>query len=221
MNVDPSMADGNPIPRLEAKPDAAVATGALPRDAMLELARAASSGDVRATRQLLELVAPRVVRAVRAVMGPAHPELDDATQLALIGFIQALPSFRGDCQPVQFAARIAVRTAGTTRRRATLRGSRHDPSADLDTLQAPPGELDAARRRDAVRRLLDDLPEEQAEALALRMILGWSIKEIAAATETPINTVRSRLRLAKEGLRRRVAEDPALAEALDEATGEP
>jgi RNA polymerase sigma factor (sigma-70 family) len=215
------MADGNPIPRLEAKPDAAAAAGSLPRDAMLELARAASSGDVRATRQLLEQVAPRVVRAVRAVMGPAHPELDDATQLALIGFIQALPSFRGDCQPAQFAARIAVRTAGTTRRRAALRGSRHDPSADLDTLQAPAGELDAARRRDAVRRLLDDLPEEQAEALALRMILGWSIKEIAAATETPINTVRSRLRLAKEGLRRRVAEDPALAEALDEATGEP
>jgi RNA polymerase sigma factor (sigma-70 family) len=213
------MADGNPLVALE--PPKLAADQPMPRDAALELARAASAGDVRATRQLLEMVAPRVVRAVRAVMGPAHPDLEDATQLALIGFIQALPSFRGDCQPVQFAARIAVRAGGTARRRAALRGSRHDPSADLDLIQAPAGELDAARRRDAVRRLLDDLPEEQAEALALRMILGWSLKEIAAATETPLNTVRSRLRLAKEGLRRRVAEDPALAEALDEATGEP
>jgi RNA polymerase sigma factor (sigma-70 family) len=206
------MADANPISGVE--------TTLATRDAALELARASSSGDVRATRQLLELVAPRVVRAVRAVMGAAHPELDDATQLALIGFIQALPSFRGDCQPVQFAARIAVRTAGAARRRAALRGSRHDPSADLETLQAPAGELDAARRRDAVRRLLDELPEEQAEALALRMILGWSLKEIATATATPLNTVRSRLRLAKEGVRKRVAEDSALADALDEATGE-
>jgi RNA polymerase sigma-70 factor (ECF subfamily) len=191
------------------------------RDEGIALARRAAAGDVRSTSLLLEAVAPSILRAVCAMMGGQHPDVDDAAQLALIGFIQALPSFRGDCQPVQFAARIAVRAGGTARRRAALRGSRHDPSADLDLIQAPAGELDAARRRDAVRRLLDDLPEEQAEALALRMILGWSLKEIAAATETPLNTVRSRLRLAKEGLRRRVAEDPALAEALDEATGEP
>jgi RNA polymerase sigma factor (sigma-70 family) len=190
------------------------------RDPAIELARAASSGDVQATRQLLELVAPRVARAVRAVMGPQHTDLDDATQLALIGFIQALPSFRGDCQPVQFAARIAVRTAGAARRRATARRNRQDPSADLDTLQAPPGELGAARRREAVRRLLDDLPEEQAEALALRIILGWSLKEIAAAMGAPLNTIRSRMRLAKDTLRRRVAEDPTLAEALEASTDE-
>jgi RNA polymerase sigma factor (sigma-70 family) len=189
-------------------------------DPAIELARAASQGDVRATRQVLELVAPRVARAVRAVMGPLHTDLDDATQLALIGFIQALPSFRGDCQPVQFAARIAVRTAWAARRRAAARHVRQDPSADLDTLRAPPAELGAARRREAVRRLLDDLPEEQAEALALRIILGWSVKEIADAMGAPLNTVRSRLRLAKETLRRRVAEDPTLAEALEDTTGD-
>jgi len=211
------MTDPDRIPRLDPAP---AADEPKPRDPSLDLARAASSGDVRATRQLLELVAPRVARAVRAVMGPEHTDLDDATQLALIGFIQALPSFRGDCQPVQFAARIAVRTAGAARRRAATRRSHQDPSADLDTLQAPPAELGAARRREAMRRLLDDLPEEQAEALALRIILGWSLKEIAAAMGAPLNTVRSRMRLAKETLRRRVSEDPELAEALEAATGE-
>src|SRR5580658_5425730 len=81
------------------------------RGAGIELARAASAGDVRATRRLLEVVAPRVAKTVRAVMGARHPEVEDAAQLALIGFIQALPSFRGECDPAQFAARIAVRTA--------------------------------------------------------------------------------------------------------------
>jgi len=59
------------------------------------------------------------------------------------------------------------------------------------------------------------LPEAQAEALALRVALGWSLKEIADATSTPLNTVRSRLRLAKEALRRRIGDDPGLADQLD------
>ena len=73
-----------------------------------------------------------------------------------------------------------------------------------------------------VRALLDDLPEEQSEALALRFMLGWSLLEIAEASGAPVNTVRSRLRLAKEALRRRVEADPALAEDFGfDASGEP
>jgi RNA polymerase sigma-70 factor, ECF subfamily len=210
------MGDRQPTPRLPL--DAATSPPQLPGET--GLARAAASGDVRATRELLEQVAPRVVRAVRAVMGPAHAEVDDATQLALIAFIQALPSFRSECPPVQFAARIAVRTAAGVRRRANARRAGHDPSVDVDDIEVPPQELDAARRRAAVRDLLDELPEEQAEALALRIMLGWSLKEISDATSTPLNTVRSRMRLAKNALRQRVAADPALAAALDRATGE-
>jgi RNA polymerase sigma-70 factor, ECF subfamily len=185
------------------------------RDAAIELARTAAAGDVRATRQLLELVAPRVVRAVGAVMGATHAEVDDAAQLALIGFIQALPSFRGECDPAQFAARIAVRTAGAVRRRARARGSCEDHSVDLDTIESPVSVAPGDRRRGLMRSLLDRLPEEQAEALALRIVLGWTLKEIAATMGAPINTVRSRLRLAKEALRERISEDPVLAEALD------
>jgi RNA polymerase sigma-70 factor (ECF subfamily) len=185
------------------------------RSPTLELARAASSGDVRATRRLLEIVAPRVVRAVRAVMGPRHPEADDAAQLALIGFVQALPTFRGDCEPAQFAARIAVRTAAAVRRRARTRRNFQDDSVDLDAMEAPAHEPAAARRQALIRGLLDELPDEQAETLALRIVLGWSLKEIASAMGAPVNTVRSRLRLAKEALRHRIAANPSLAEGLD------
>jgi RNA polymerase sigma-70 factor (ECF subfamily) len=187
------------------------------RDATLELARIAAAGDVIATRHLLDLVAPRVVRAVRAVMGAVHPDVDDAAQLALIGFIQALPSFRGECDPANFAARIAMRTAAGARRRANARGSHRDDSVDLEAVEAPRSEGSAAERRSLVRTLLDQLPEEQAEALGLRTILGWSLKEIASTTGAPVNTVRSRLRLAKETLRQRIAENHVLAEVLDVA----
>ena len=57
--------------------------------------------------------------------------------------------------------------------------------------------------------------ESYAEALAMRVVLGWSLEEIAAQSGAPLNTVRSRLRLAKEGMRRRIEEKPDLVEALE------
>jgi RNA polymerase sigma-70 factor (ECF subfamily) len=42
--------------------------------------------------------------------------------------------------------------------------------------------------------------------------LGYSVEEIARATSTPPETVRSRLRLAKNTLRQRIVTEPALAE---------
>ncbi len=182
------------------------------RDEAVALARRAAGGDAVATRQLLENIAPRVIRAARAVLGAGHPESEDAVQLALIGFIQSLPGFRGECNPSLFAARIAVRTASGIRRRARARHADRDADVDIDSLAGERVDARATRRRDVVRSLLDDLPEEQSEALALRFMLGWSLQEIAETSGAPLNTVRSRLRLAKEALRRRVEADPALAE---------
>jgi RNA polymerase sigma-70 factor (ECF subfamily) len=69
-----------------------------------------------------------------------------------------------------------------------------------------------SRRRELLRELLEDLPEEQAEALALRVVMGWSLEEVAQASGAPVNTVRSRVRLAKEALRQRIEALPGLAE---------
>jgi RNA polymerase sigma-70 factor (ECF subfamily) len=191
------------------------------RDEAIALARRAASGDALATRQLLENIAPRVVRATRAVLGAGHPEAEDAVQLALIGFIQSLPGFRGECNPSLFAARIAVRTASGIRRRARARHEGRDEAVDVDELAGGRGDPRAAARREVVRTLLDDLPEEQGEALALRFMLGWSLSEIAETSGAPLNTVRSRLRLAKEALRRRVEADPTLADHFGIGEEEP
>jgi RNA polymerase sigma-70 factor (ECF subfamily) len=46
-------------------------------------------------------------------------------------------------------------------------------------------------------------------------VLGWSLEEVASATGVPVNTVRSRVRLAKEALRRRIEALPHLAVELE------
>lgn len=66
----------------------------------------------------------------------------------------------------------------------------------------------------ALRGLLDELPPEQAETLVLRFVLDHSPAEIALAMGVPVNTVRSRVRLGRELLLRRIGADPRLAELL-------
>src|SRR4051794_1848983 len=84
---------------------------------LTSLAKVAAAGDSAATSKLLRAVAPRLVAIVRAVLGGGHPDVDDATQQALIGFVQALPAYRGDCDPVGYGRIIAVRAAIAIRRR--------------------------------------------------------------------------------------------------------
>jgi RNA polymerase sigma-70 factor (ECF subfamily) len=57
-------------------------------------------------------------------------------------------------------------------------------------------------RANLVRSLLDALNEEQAKALLLHVMLGHSTEEIAIMTGVSVNTVKTRLRLGKEQLRR-------------------
>ncbi len=182
-----------------------------------ELARAAAAGEASATRELLSLVWPNAVRVVRGALGASHPDLDDVVQQSLIALLGALPGFRGECHPVGYASRIALRTALKARKRSKLDASRRELLARLagdEPEMAPVDDPLEERRRKLLRELLEDLPEEQAEALALRVMLGWSLDEVARATNAPSNTVRSRVRLAKEALRRRIEAWPELVDQL-------
>lgn len=182
------------------------------------LARAAALGDVHATTALVRRVTPRVTSVVRLVMGAQTADVDDVVQQSLVAFVQALPAFRGECDPSSYASRIAARTAIASRRRARARAA--FDGAPLEEATEASGEEDphdralSSRRMDLLRELLAAIPEEQAEALGLRVVLGWSLEEIARTAGVPVNTVRSRMRLAKEALRLRIEADPRLAEAL-------
>ena len=183
----------------------------------LELARAAAAGDALATTRLLQSVAPKMMRVVRAVMGADAADADDVVQQSLIGLVQALPAFRGECEPSSYACRIAVRTAVAARKRTRAVRARHDDATDADLVPGAPSPSDEAharRRKEIMRTLLEEIPEEQAEALAMRTVLGWSLEEIAASASAPLNTIRSRLRLAKEALRRKIESVPGLADEL-------
>ncbi|HEY8079790.1 MAG TPA: sigma-70 family RNA polymerase sigma factor [Labilithrix sp.] len=183
-----------------------------------DVARAAAGGNTEATAKLLRAIAPKLVAIVRAVLGATHPDVDDAAQHALIGFVQALPAYRGDCDPLGYGRVIAVRSAIAVRKRSRSIRARHDDEADLDAMAtghaSPKAEVASRQRKEILRELLAELPSEQAETLALRVVLGCSLEEVAEETKAPVNTVRSRIRLAKERLKARIESDPSLLDAL-------
>jgi RNA polymerase sigma factor (sigma-70 family) len=187
--------------------------------ATMVLARDAARGDTAATAQLLRAVAPLVNRVVRAMLGGGHPDVPDVVQQSLIGLVRALPAFRGECAPEGYAQTIAMRTALLARKRWRIDRLRRDDDAEtevtVDPKASPEDTALSERRRTLLRELMLEIPEEQAEALGLRIMLGWSLEEVAQAAGAPLNTIRSRLRLAKEALRKRIEAAPELYAALE------
>jgi RNA polymerase sigma factor (sigma-70 family) len=198
------------------------AGAAVGRQGHLErLAQEAQRGDAAALRALLSAMTPYLLGVARAILGAGTPDLEDVTQESMLALVRALPAFRAEASIRHYAGRIAARVAIAARRRA--REDQHRLE-EMQRASLAPGALFAsddadalaARRRHLLRSLLDELPEAQAETLALRVVMGYSLEEVAATTGAPLNTVRSRLRLAKESLRKRIEQDVGALEILEE-----
>src|SRR4051812_44377936 len=80
-------------------------------DELAALARAAAEGRSDAVRTLIMSVTPAILRAVRGVLGSAHPDVEDSAQESVWRFIKALPGFRYECTILHFACKVAVHTA--------------------------------------------------------------------------------------------------------------
>jgi RNA polymerase sigma-70 factor (ECF subfamily) len=188
-----------------------------PADPLVAVADAARRGDHVATRTLLVAVGPAVLGVARTVLGRGDRDLEDVVQESLVGIVNALPAFRGESSVVHFARSIALRRALDQRRSRARRGitvELEDQSLHA-TGDSPDQTMVAARRRAVLRDLLAELPAEQAEAFAQRVLFGFSNEEIATQMNAPLETVRSRLRLAKTALRSRIQNDPTLLELLE------
>jgi RNA polymerase sigma-70 factor (ECF subfamily) len=100
---------------------------------------------------------------------------------------------------------------------ALRRGSVHDRAREtMDGVEerfeaSERTDVEAARREEAagVRRALDTLPDDQRRTIELAYFGGFSHSEIAELLGEPIGTVKGRMRLGLDKLRRRLAEGHA------------
>jgi RNA polymerase sigma-70 factor (ECF subfamily) len=182
--------------------------------------QAAREGDTAAIDHIVAALIGPLMKAARALMGPEHADVEDVVQDVLLGVVDAIPSFREECTMLHFAIRIAIRRTTAAQRRSRwilgwLQRMRRGEEPLASDPTSPCEATIAERRRELLRTLLREMPPAQAETLMLRLALGHSVEEIAAITKAPLNTVRSRLRLAKDALRTRVGQDPRWAELAE------
>jgi RNA polymerase sigma factor (sigma-70 family) len=168
------------------------------------LAAEALGRDPVAVRRFLEAIVSSVRSVCRPVLGPGHPDLEDTIQECLIEILRALPKYRFEGTILGYTNRIALRAAIATRKRGWNREQRARALADQESSSSIAARQDTLPDLWLLRRIIDELPTVQAEAIVMRMVLGCSVEEIAAATRVSVNTSKSRLRVAKDYVRRRL-----------------
>ena len=138
-------------------------------------------------------------------------DAEDAAQEAFLKVLRS-QTWRNLKDERAFVARVAWRTAADLYASRHTREAHHaEPAADgfFPVEHVPTAGPDpetavlAADSEAAIHRLIDALPEELRQPLALSS--GMNSREIAAAMEIPEGTVRTRLMRARQILREKIA----------------
>jgi RNA polymerase sigma-70 factor, ECF subfamily len=185
------------------------------RDAELNsLASLASGGDQAALELLLARIRPTVVQYCRARIGLGMlgtQSAEDITQDTLVAVVGALQRWRPEKRVMAFVYGIASNKVVDA-----YRAAGRDRSVPTEVVPDEPdfehGPEQAALHGGMVaelRQLLDQLPEQHREILVLRVALGMTAVETAAAVGSTSGAVRVTQHRALAKLRELVERRPA------------
>jgi RNA polymerase sigma-70 factor (ECF subfamily) len=148
----------------------------------------------------------RLIRLARLVCRDGG-DAGDAVQRGLERAWRGRASLRDIARLRPWVDRIVVREAiRIGRSRQSLVGRFFSPSSQVAWIEpAAPG-IEPAADWGAFRTAFAGLSAEHRAVIALHLYAGYSIAETAELVGAPVETVRSRLRLAKDRLRRELQE---------------
>jgi RNA polymerase sigma-70 factor (ECF subfamily) len=165
-------------------------------------------------RALLELIAAEDRDALTELYSHYHARLfkfvfrmtrsyTDADELVndiMLAVWRSAGNFRGDSKPSTWIFGIAYRQALKRLSRKQISIASH---LDVDLL--PDTQSKTIEQEDWVRHGLETLPAAQRLAMELVFFLGLSYEEVAAVTECPINTVKTRMFHARRKLKEKLS----------------
>ncbi len=131
-------------------------------------------------------------------LGVRAVDLEDAVHDVFLVALRRYPDFRRDRPVRPWLFGIAFRVAADLRRgkgRAVV--LEDDQSAHRDPGPGPEESLEAQRRQQILAQVLETLSFERRAVFVMHELFGHDAPEIAEALGTPLNTVYSRLRLAR------------------------
>lgn len=143
---------------------------------------------------------------------------EDASDIAQEAFVKAyrsIGSFRGDSSFYTWLYRIVVNTAKsylesnlkhTNSVAVYIHDLPQDSSSILTFHDSPDRLIESDELHEVIIKALEELPDDQKQAITLREIEGMSYEDIAAAMNIPIGTVRSRIFRARRYIEDRMAD---------------
>ena len=173
-------------------------------DALAALVEAiARRRDRQAFARLFDHLMPRL-KAYAMRLGADGPTAEEVAQEVMLLVWRKAETF----EPARASVTTWVFTIARNKRIDFLRRARRpelDPNDPALVPDAPVAADDAVNRQDSEQRLrtaIGTLPPAQADLLVMAYFEDRSHRHIAAATRLPLGTVKSRIRLALERLRK-------------------
>jgi len=169
-----------------------------------------ADGDAEALGELYDRYG-RVAFGMLYRMLPGPEAAEEVAQDAFHAVWRRASSYRPERGAVRTWLLAICRNAAIDWRRT--RGKRSEREVSIDTAAdlIADGRVDErvvdALREERVRKAVSELPAEQRDALSLAFWGGYSQTEIAARTNTPLGTVKSRVRLGMTKLRERLVDE--------------
>ena len=173
------------------------------------LARAASSGDPRATSVLWDRFSPLVRRMLRRTLGPTA-EVEMLLQEVFLRALSQLVSLPESAQLKPFVVAVTVRVlSGELRRNRMRRLLRlQSPWHTSDLVSSDPATRTALS---SLYRILDELDVDARLAFTLRHFEGLQITELASAMDASVSSAKRRLARANARVQAAVSRDAAFS----------
>ena len=141
----------------------------------------------------------------------SHTAADELVNDIMLAVWRSARNFRGDSKPSTWIFGIAYRQALKRLSRKKLSIASY---FDVDHL--PDNDARSFEQEDWVRHGVDTLPPAQRLAVELVFYLGLSYDEVAAVTDCPVNTVKTRMFHARRKLRLQLQASASAADSQGE-----
>ena len=169
-----------------------------------ELIKKAKKGSHGAFNILMNKYYPRVYASIFSFI-KSKEDSEDLSQQTFIKVWQQLDTFRGDSAFFTWVYRIAINLAknfvtSSGFKKQKINTSIEDAEIDISSFDDIESAVIHNESLEEISNFIDSLPESLKTAFVLRESEGKSYEDIAAITETPIGTVRSRIFRARESI---------------------
>ena len=174
------------------------------RDIDSELIKKAKKGSHGAFNILMNKYYPRVYASIFSFI-KSKEDSEDLSQQTFIKVWQQLDTFRGDSAFFTWVYRIAINlaknfVASSGFKKQKINTSIQEAEIDISSFDDIESAVIHNESLEEISNFIDSLPESLKTAFVLRESEGKSYEDIAAITETPIGTVRSRIFRARESI---------------------